>query len=108
MYFNALSIYIFEILNFNIINIWFINILDIQNIPKINKTHQISKIYIPKLDTIMSHFIWLECLKILTFRKLYNSYDENVKKFLTFENTKNLQLFIFFCATQKNHDLLTN
>lgn len=68
MYLDALSIYIFEILNFNIINIWFINILDIQNIPKINKIHQISKIYIPKLDTIMSHIIWLECLKILKYR----------------------------------------
>ncbi len=41
MCFNALSICIFEIFNFDIINIWFINILDIQNIPKINKIHQI-------------------------------------------------------------------
>jgi hypothetical protein len=45
-----------------------------QNIPKINKIHQISKFYIPKLDTIMSHVIWLKCLKILTYRKLCNSY----------------------------------
>jgi len=47
MCFNALSIYIFEIFNFDIINIWFINILDIQNYPKINKIHQYENFIFP-------------------------------------------------------------
>jgi hypothetical protein len=103
-YTSATHIFMFEINPLKVIVIWFIKGSQNNLIPIkydfFSKNTNNFHTFKPKVGTWMSHVIWFECLKILTHRKLCNSYVwvrrlvEMCKVFLAFENTERLWIHI--------------